>query len=124
MQPQENQFKFPASASIRELLKMPVSADIVGGSGTWAIPFSGPVELTADAIARWSRLGVLDRKVKMVNGDIAVQGVMDRDDEVNVCSLFATIGGHANDANFRKYIKDIPGKDEEPEGESQEEQQK
>ncbi len=120
--PEEDQFKFPSSATVRDLLRMPVSADVVGGSGTWAIPYAGPVELTPDAVARWSRLGVLDRKVKMVNGDLAIQGVMDRDDEVNVCSLFATIGGHANDANFRKYIKNIPESEEEesPAGEPEE----
>ena len=91
--------------TVRDFLRLDVSAEVVDQKRTWSCPFDGGRELTPDGVARWSASGTLDLLVTLY-GDVAVvSGLKTDQQEKDACALFNTLAGGVNDDTYGKYVK-------------------
>lgn len=91
---------------VRDLLDMDISINVTDDfNGQWNADFKGPVELTADGIARWSMNNILDKEIAFKENKAIVQGIKNDNECKQLCSLFNTINKNVNDATYQKYIK-------------------
>ena len=92
--------------TIRDLLNKNIRTEIVISiDDSFTIPFSGPVKLTPDGVARWGANGTLNLTILLDNDEAIINDVLTHKQIQDVCSLFNTIAGHVNDDTYNKYIK-------------------